>query len=212
MSKFTLICIIIFPFFSCEFQEAYKNAGKPKIKVSTPVIHLSYPDSLKKLFSQNPDFISNGFDFPVGIPDAKKYYNAQPFGRNSHLGDDWNGTGGGNSDLGDPVFSIGNGWVSEATDFGSGWGNVVRVVHYLENHSELQFVESLYAHLDEIKIEKGTFIKKAQQLGTIGNANGAYWAHLHFEIRADIEMGIGGGYSTEIEGYLNPTEFIKTNR
>ncbi|WP_240642318.1 hypothetical protein [Nonlabens xiamenensis] len=28
------------------------------------------------------------FDFPVGKPEAKGYYNAQAFGVNDHLGDD----------------------------------------------------------------------------------------------------------------------------
>ena len=53
--------------------------------------------------------ISDGFDFPVGKPNAKKYYNAQKFGKNYHLGDDWNGVGGGNTDYGNPVYSISNG-------------------------------------------------------------------------------------------------------
>jgi len=49
-------------------------------------------------------------------------------------------------------------------------------------------------------------------IGTIGTANGSYLAHLHFEIRDDLELPIGGGYSSDIEGYLNPTEFIKEHR
>lgn len=173
---------------------------------------LSYPDSLKQIFQKNPTFIANGFDFPVNPPDAKKYYNAQPFGKNAHLGDDWNGTGGGNTDLGDPVYAIGNGTVVTADNHGGGWGNVVRIVHFLENHPKYQFVESVYAHLEEIKTQKGTLIKKGELLGTIGNANGQYWAHLHLEIRSNIEMSIGGGYGENIEGYLDPTIFIQNNR
>lgn len=53
----------------------------------------------------------DGFDFPVGKPDAKGYYDAQSFGKNNHLGSDWNGNGGGNSDFGDDVFSIADGVV-----------------------------------------------------------------------------------------------------
>ena len=41
--------------------------------------------------------VSDGFDFPVGPPDAKGYYDAQSFGKNRHLGSDWNGVGGGNT-------------------------------------------------------------------------------------------------------------------
>ena len=60
--------------------------------------------------------IANHFDFPVGKPDAKGYYNAQAFGKNNHLGDDWNAVTGGNSDLGDPIYAIANGKVTFAED------------------------------------------------------------------------------------------------
>ena len=72
------------------------------------------------------------FDFPVGKPNADGYYNAQSFGENSHLGDDWNATTGGNTDLEDPIYSIGVGKVVFAKDLAGGWGNVVRIVHHLD--------------------------------------------------------------------------------
>ncbi|MFT4762608.1 MAG: murein DD-endopeptidase MepM/ murein hydrolase activator NlpD [Paraglaciecola sp.] len=196
---------------SCGIEQK-ESKSTTKAKSVSQKIELSYTDSLRQFFQKNPTYIADGFDFPVNPPDAKKYYNAQPFGKNSHLGDDWNGTGGGNTDLGDSVFSIGNGIVVAAENYGDGWGNAVRVVHFLGNHPKYQFVESVYAHLEEIKIQDGTLIKKGELLGTIGNANGQYWAHLHLEIRSDIELSIGGGYSENTTGYLNPTTFIKANR
>ncbi|MCP4808387.1 MAG: hypothetical protein GY913_06235 [Proteobacteria bacterium] len=36
---------------------------------------------------------TDGFDQPVGHPDAEGYFDAQPFGVNHHLGQDWNGNG-----------------------------------------------------------------------------------------------------------------------
>jgi len=174
------------------------------------LVSFSSKTDYRKLFAANPDFICDGFDFPVGPPNATGYYNAQKFGKNDHLGDDWNGTGGGNTDLGDPVHCIGNGYVTSAISHGYGWGNVIRVVHYMEKSDRL--VESLYAHCDTMLVEKGDFIKRGDQIGTIGNANGAYWAHLHLEIRTNVEMGLGGGYSEETTGYVDPTAFIKKNR
>lgn len=155
---------------------------------------------------------TDGFDFPVGPPNAKGYYNAQKFGENKHLGDDWNGKGGGNTDLGDPVFSVANGIVRFAKDNGQGWGNVIRVVHNVGTKSAPKLIESLYAHLDKMLVKEGDLLKRGQKIGTIGNANGAYWAHLHLEMRENVEMKIGGGYSADATGFLDPTKYILGHR
>jgi len=153
--------------------------------------------------------MTNGFDFPVGKPDAKGYYYAQKFGENYHLGDDWNGVKGGNSDLGDPIYSIGNGYVSHAKDIGGGWGNVIRIIHHIDDDTQ---VESLYAHCLKMNVQEGEYVNKGQMIGEIGNNNGQYPAHLHFEMRNEINLPIGGGYSDITKGYIDPTEFIKNNR
>ncbi len=155
---------------------------------------------------------ADGFDFPVGPPDARKYYNAQPFGENDHLGDDWNGTGGGDSDLGDPVHSIAGGIVTVAEDFEAGWGNVVRVQHNIGTADAPELIESLYAHLDSFYVAVGDTLERGELLGTIGNAHGAYWAHLHFEIRDTVDLPLGGGYSPVTTGYMDPTAFIRSHR
>lgn len=156
--------------------------------------------------------VVDGFDYPVGPPDAKAYYNAQPFGRNLHLGDDWNGRGGGNTDLGDSVFAIAQGVVLAADHMGGGWGNVLRIVHRMPLQHTYYCVESLYAHLLEFGKETGDTVARGDYIGKIGNADGAYWAHLHLEIRDTIGLPLGGGYSQDTRGYLDPTAFIKANR
>src|SRR5690606_21170380 len=147
------------------------------------------------------NLVTDGFDFPVGKPDAEGYYDAQHFGANNHLGEDWNGNGGGNSDLGDAVYAIANGKVSFAKNVKRGWGNVIRIVHTLPSG---QRVESLYGHCEEILVVEGEEVKKGQKIGTIGTADGKYQAHLHFEIREEVGLPIGKGYSEEIKGYVNP--------
>ncbi len=153
--------------------------------------------------------LAKHFDWPVGKPDGEGYYNAQPFGINDHLGEDLNAKTGGNSDLGDPVYSVANGYVKFAEDIGGGWGNVIRIVHKLENG---KYVESLYAHCDKITVKKHSLIKRGDQIGTIGDAHGQYYAHLHFEMRSDVNLPIGPGYSADQTGYLNPLDFIKKRR
>ncbi|WP_281753469.1 M23 family metallopeptidase [Neptunitalea chrysea] len=188
------LLILVFGSFSC-------TSEKPKQQVVekfTPI--QDHYDTLK---------FTNGFDYPVGKPNAKGYYNAQKFGENNHLGDDWNGVRGGNSDLGDPVYVITNGYVTFAENIGGGWGNVIRVTHYIDS---IYQVESLYAHCDTILVKRGMYVGKGTQIGTIGSNNGMYPAHLHFEIRDKVGMDIGGGYAVNTEGYVDPTKFIKLNR
>lgn len=169
----------------------------------------------KELVTPNfvpPTILTDGFDFPVGAPNAKGYYNAQKFGVNNHLGDDWNGVGGGNTDFGDPIYSVGKGRVTEVSQFYGGWGKVVRVAYsFQENNTEKQ-VESLYAHMDSVFVKNGDILNRGQKLGTIGNAEGIYLSHLHFEIRNKIALPLGQGYSKDQTGYLDPTKFIKAHR
>ncbi|MEM6929170.1 MAG: M23 family metallopeptidase [Myxococcota bacterium] len=147
------------------------------------------------------------FDFPVGAPDARGYYDAQPFGANRHLGSDWNAATGGDSDLGAPVFAVARGRVTEVRDHGGGWGRVVRVVHRHEGRC----VESLYAHLSSVDVVVGQPVLRGVRLGGIGNVGGRYLAHLHFEIRTQAGLPLGGGYGVP-EGHVDPTAFIEARR
>lgn len=147
----------------------------------------------------------DGFDFPVGPPDAVGYHDAQPFGVTRHLGNDWNGDGGGDPDLGDPVHAAAAGIVIDATDVGYDWGNVVRIVHGCG-------VETLYAHLGVIETRAGATVARGQRIGTIGKIPGSTGAHLHFELR-DRPLPLGGGYADEPPaGYLDPTAYIRAHR
>lgn len=166
-------------------------------------------------FHDNRDYMSDGFDFPVGRPNASHYYKARKYREFNHLGEDWNAVTGGNTDLGDPIYVIGNGLVTYAEDVDQGargWGKVIRIVHCMKKGNKYQLVESLYAHLDEIYVSKGQWLKRGDLIGTIGTANGQYLAHLHLEIRSDVLMLLGAAYGDDSKGYLYPTEFIQNNR
>lgn len=152
------------------------------------------------------------FDFPVGGGSATGYYNAQPFGENTHLGDDWNGNGGGDTDLGDPVLAIADGVVTSAEDHGGGWGKVVRLVHDVGPAGAPVHVESLYAHLDSIEVKTGEVVGLGHRVGTIGDAGGRYPAHLHLELRDRVGLPLGRGYGARVRGYLDPTAFILARR
>jgi len=153
------------------------------------------------------EYEADSFDFPVGKSKAEGYYNAQKFGDNNHLGEDWNGVGGGNTDYGDSIFSAANGLVLFAKDIKGGWGKVIRIKHKYKG----KYYETLYAHCSKMKVMKGDWIKKGTHIGNIGDCDGKYKAHLHFELRDSLKMPIGGGYSSDNKGYMNPTEFILKN-
>jgi hypothetical protein len=152
------------------------------------------------------------FDFPLGNENGAMAYNAQHFTENKHLGDDLNGIGGENSDLGDPIYAIADGRVLLARDGGPGWGNIVILLHaYLEN-GERKYVQSYYGHVEKMLVHPGDLVKRGQQIATVGTANGRYFAHLHFEMREFLTPFIGAGYREDTRGWLDPTKFIEAHR
>ncbi len=173
--------------------------------------------------------LATRFDFPLGSEHGALAYNAQRFTENHHLGDDLNGIGGENSDLGDPIYAVadgrvllardaGSGWgnviirVLLARDAGSGWGNVIIILHAIEENGARRYVQSYYGHCDEILVAAGNDVRRGQQIATVGTANGQYFAHLHFEMREFITPFIGPGYREKTDGWLNPSDFIAKHR
>jgi hypothetical protein len=149
----------------------------------------------------------------VGKPDAKGYYKARGFRPNGHLGEDWDGVGGGDTDLGDPIYSIGGGMVVFARDCHMGWGNVVIVRHAYREARMTRNIDSLYAHLQKILVHGGQAVKRGQQIATSGNAHGLYDAHLHFEIRKNIEVGMSRAkFAQDLSNYYDPSQFILWHR
>jgi murein DD-endopeptidase MepM/ murein hydrolase activator NlpD len=161
--------------------------------------------------------IADGFDYPVGKPDAKNYYKSRGLRLRSpaHYGEDWNGRGGGNSDLGDPVYSCADGIVTFAHDVKMGWGNVVLIRHAYRDPSsgKVKFIDSLYGHLDKMSAKVGQAVKRGQQIGTIGTNRGMYPAHLHFEMRHNINIGMHRNVApSTMDHWADPTQFITKYR
>lgn len=152
------------------------------------------------------------FDFPLGSENGAMSYNAQHFTENRHLGDDLNGIGGENSDLGDPVYAVADGQVLLAREGGPGWGNVIILLHAYLEKGERNFVQSYYGHVEEIMVHAGENIRRGQQIATVGTANGRYLAHLHFEIREFTTPFIGPGYRDDTRGWIDPSAFIRAHR
>ena len=158
--------------------------------------------------------LADGFDYPVGKPEAHGYYKARGFYPNGHLGEDWNGVGGGDTDLGDPVSAIGRGVVLLSENVHVGWGNCVIVRHaYRENDGRIGMVDSLYGHLNERKVKVGQLVERGQLIGTIGTNFGMYPAHLHLEVRKNLMIGMNRTqFARDYSNYYSPTAFIQAHR
>ena len=70
----------------------------------------------------------------------------------------------------------------------------------------------MFAHLSEIDVKPLQFIKRGQLLGKLGNADGVYAAHLHWEIRRAPGLGLGGAYADDLTPWFAPSDFIATHR
>ena len=157
--------------------------------------------------------LADGFECPVGRDGAKNYYVARGFRVNGHLGEDWNGEGGGDTDLGDAVTCTAHGLVVFAQDYKLGWGNVVIVRHAYWEEGKMNYIDSLYGHLHEILVRAGENVSRGQKLGTIGNNRGQYAAHLHFELRKNIVVGMyRSSFPRDNSVYWVPSEFVKAHR
>ncbi|HEX7516341.1 MAG TPA: peptidoglycan DD-metalloendopeptidase family protein [Chthoniobacterales bacterium] len=157
--------------------------------------------------------LADGFDFPVGKPEAEGYYKARGFRSGGHMGEDWDGIRGGDTDLNDPIYSIGDGIVVFARDVHLGWGNVVIVRHAYRENGEVKHIDSLYGHLNSILVNRGQRVARGQQIGKMGTAHGQYDAHLHLEIRKNLEIGMSRSkFQKNFSNYYDPSQFIASHR
>jgi murein DD-endopeptidase MepM/ murein hydrolase activator NlpD len=154
------------------------------------------------------------FEAAMGSETWGYTYNAQPFNSlnnkrgGKHSGDDINGIGGQNTDLADPVFAVANGLVVYVGNPSSGWGNCVILAH---RSPDGKIIHSMYAHLLSSHVSYMEQIPRGYVIGSVGNADGAYLAHLHLEIRESdgVSPFLSGYPSLTQHDRLNPTEVIQ---
>lgn len=179
----------------------------------------------------------DGFDFPVGDVDGKGNYTdpsgkvhegwyiathtAEEYTLGIHTGEDWNGSGGGNTDFGQPVYASAEGEVLTSDDFGKPWGNVILIRHLVLENAKIDTVYSVYGHLEKRLVNKGEWVTRRQLIGRIGTGDGAYPAHLHWEMRKSNMRDFAADYwpsnhNKTIEWvkqhYWNPSEYVGNHR
>lgn len=157
----------------------------------------------------------DGFQWPCGSPSGAMMYDAQPFGamnakrHGHHTGQDLNGIGGQNSDLGVAVNAAARGLVVYSGEPSPEWGNVVVLAHRVPGQEGV--VQTLYAHLQECHVRVGQLVSRGQPIGSMGSAGGRYWAHLHFEAIPSwcIEAGMPGYHPGGTMNRMDPAELIR---
>ena len=153
--------------------------------------------------------------YPMGSEHGALTYNAQPFWelntkRNgNHTGDDFNGIGGMNTDLGDPIYAIANGLVVYRGEPSLGWGNTIILAHRTPQGSTLL---SMYSHLDKVYSALGSILSRGDIIGTVGTANQNYPAHLHLEMHDSSGIHIGAGYTYSSSDRIDPSVIIASNQ
>lgn len=180
---------------------------------------------------------ADGFDFACGNPDGSGEYIDQATGKRFfgwhlstkfleqyklgiHTGEDWNGSGGNNTDLGQPVYSVANGRVVFAENCGTLWGNVIVIQHTFYENNERTHLRSVYAHLLDLSVRAGEEVKRRQRIGSIGqDPDKTFDAHLHLEFRWDESLS--PNYWPSANGkdqawvrahYAEPSAFIRAHR
>jgi murein DD-endopeptidase MepM/ murein hydrolase activator NlpD len=191
-------------------------------------------NSVKFDYPLGPPYFSLGASLSP-LRDNDGWYVEQDFGvanadagGKRHLGEDWNSERGPNDDLNKPVFAAASGTVIYAESPAATWNGLIVIQHVapqgktflLPSGETATEVWTAYGHLDPVRVEEWVdtgqrrSVVRNQQIGVIGPPpQGSSGPHLHFEVRTKNPTGIAGpGYSLDVSGWVDPSEFIELNR
>ncbi len=76
------------------------------------------------------------------------------------------------------VYATGKGKIIYASYSTGGYGNVIKIDHG-------SGLVSIYAHLNSIKVKKGSTVERGDYIGDVGNTGRSTGPHLHYEIQKD---------------------------
>jgi murein DD-endopeptidase MepM/ murein hydrolase activator NlpD len=167
------------------------------------------------------------FEWPVGIEEERRELGKLPGAWSSatKYGQRYNATGSWaihtgldlnlnsprfDADAHSPVYAAENG-VVEFSEKLPVWGSVIVLKHIDEARHPLW---TRYAHVEQLLVAKDNLVARGQQLARVGNADGRYHYHLHYDI-AKIDLGEkpgdwpGDRLSQVLRDYIDPLDFMR---
>lgn len=194
-----------------------------------PAQQVPTPTSLPLIDQLLDASLADGFDFPVGGADGTGGYISKHSGKKFRgwLADvaprepgnppvpwceAWNGSGGGDTDLGQPVCAIAAGTVIGLQE--SLRGQELIIEHRFLENGQLQIVRSLSAGLTGVQLKQGDLVKRGQKIGEIATAAGGMPTRLYLEIHCrfpEVAPVVNTEESARADSEI-PSRFIRGHR
>ncbi len=179
-------------------------------------------------------YLADGYDSPVGTAAERKgdkvwpgnWFDATGFDRlyrvgtvnqAYHTGVDLNmNEPYWDADAHSPVYAAASGVVTFA-DRLPGWGGVV-IIRHDPLISTGQVLYGRYGHVADVRVQVGDRVVRGQQISKVGNADGIFTYHLHFDLSNTTVLETQPWHWPKMnrtalrEHYINPLDFILNHR
>lgn len=179
-------------------------------------------------------YLADGYDSPVGTASERRsddiwpghWFDATGFdrlyrvgtsGQAYHTGSDLNmNEPYWDADAHSPVYAAASGIVTYA-DRLPGWGYVI-VIRHDPLLSTGQVLYGRYAHVEGLKVQVGDRVVRGQQICKVGNADGIFAYHLHFDLSPTSVLASQPWHWPKMDratlraNYIDPQDFILAHR
>ncbi len=180
------------------------------------------------------EFLADGYDSPVGTAAERAtaqiwpghWVDATGYGTRYRVGtpDEAYHTGADldlnkpfwDADAHAPVYAAASGVVTYVGKK-EGWGNLVIIKHDpLVTTGEVMYAR--YAHVEEMRVDKGDRVQRGEQIARVGDADGLYPYHLHFDLSPTGILGTRPGHWPRLDlealqkHYVDPRKYILEHR
>ncbi|MBN1563552.1 MAG: M23 family metallopeptidase [Anaerolineae bacterium] len=179
-------------------------------------------------------YLADGYDSPVGTASERassaiwpgEWFDATGFdslyrvgtsGEAYHTGADLNlNEPYWDADAHSPIYAAASGIVTYAARL-VGWGNVI-VIRHDPLLTTGQVMYARYAHVEDIKVRAGDRVVRGQQICKVGNAEGIFAYHLHFDLSPTTILETAPYDWPKLDrtqlrrDYVNPQAYLLKNR